>query len=197
MKFVGDLSRPDAKVLEAFGRRSRSILEFGCGGSTQILSQCLAPGARLVSLETDPAWIDRTNRNLDILGVPRGTCELLPYAGWVEALAGRTFDFIFVDGVDEERDAFARTAYPCLDVGGWILYHDTRRRRDLRNLVELIMEHHTEVGEVRINFEHSNLSGFRRKPPEPYENWNETEGRNDWMLGLCEPPPNWPELLPD
>jgi predicted O-methyltransferase YrrM len=197
VKFVGDLSRNDAKVLEAFGRASRSILEFGCGGSTQVLCQAMAPGARMVSLETDPMWVDRTRSNLDILGVPRGAYDLLPYAGWEAALEGRTFDLIFVDGVEEERDAFARAAFPRLEVGGWILYHDTRRRRDLRNLVELIMEHHTMVGEVRINFDQSNLSGFRRKLPERYENWNETEGRTGWKLGACEPPPDWPERLTD
>ena len=195
MKYVGDISCQDAKLLEAFGRKSKSILEFGIGASTQILCQCLAPGARLVSLETDPMWIDRTRRNLDSLGIPAATCELLPYQGWTGPCAGRTFDFIFVDGVDEERDPFARAAYPMLEVGGWILYHDTRRRKDLRNLVELIMEHHTEVGEVRINFQHSNLSGFQRKLPEPYEDWNVAEKREGWMVGWCEPPRNWPSLL--
>jgi predicted O-methyltransferase YrrM len=179
-------------VLEAFGRNAHSILEFGCGGSTQIFCQALAPGARLVSLETDPLWIARTRHNLELLRIPEGTCEFLDYPGWQGKCAGRTFDFIFVDGVDAERDPFARDAFPLLEVGGWILYHDTRRRRDLRNLMELIMEHHTEVGEARINFEQTNLSGFRRKLPEPYEDWNAAEGRDSWEVGWCEPPEDWP-----
>jgi SAM-dependent methyltransferase/precorrin-6B methylase 2 len=195
MKYVGDLSSQDASVLETFGRKSRSILEFGMGASTQVLGQSLAPGARLVSLETDPAWMARTRRNLDILGVPPEACELLPYQGWEESCAGRSFDFIFVDGVGHERDRFARAAFPLLEVGGWILFHDTRRAPDLRNLVELIMAHHTEVGETRINFDHSNLSGFQRKVPEPYQDWNVAEGRNEWMTGWAEPPDNWPDLL--
>lgn len=195
MKFVGDLSSQDAKVLEAFGRASLSILEFGCGGSTQILAQSLQPGARLVSVETDPAWIDRTRRNLQVLELPEDVCRFLPYEDWRQACEDRQFDFVFVDGVDGERAPFARAAFPLLQVGGWILFHDTRRRRDLRNLVELIMEYHTQVGDVRINFDRSNLSGFRRQPPQPYENWNVTEHRSAWMEGIQPPPEDWPRLL--
>lgn len=195
MKYVGDLSTQDAEVLESLGSKSHSILEFGMGASTQVLCQSKAPGSRLVSLETDPMWMNRTRMNLDILGVPAGTYELIPYEGWQEALAGRTFDFIFVDGVEDQRDPFARAAFPLLEVGGWILFHDTRRPRDLRNMVELLMAHHTEVGDVRVRINHSNISGFQKTLPEPYEEWNSVEGRNEWMVGWAEPPKNWPELL--
>lgn len=194
MKYIGDLSHQDARILEFFASRYNRILEFGCGGSTQIMAQALKEGGHITSIDTAPEWIKRTERNLEILKVDPSRYTLVPYEYWRDHCIG-TYDLIFVDGVDSKRMVFGRTAWHLLEVGGTIIYHDTRRIGDLRTAVELMMEHFNEVGDVFINLDGSNLSGFQRKAPEPYRDWNVDEGREPWMSGGVEPPDNWPELL--
>lgn len=57
MKYVGDLSREDASLLERYARGARSVLEFGAGGSTQIIAQALPEGASFLSLDTDARYV--------------------------------------------------------------------------------------------------------------------------------------------
>ncbi len=195
MLFVGDLSIQDAAVLENLGSRATSILEFGVGGSTQILCGAAPHDATLASVDTDPEWIVRTAKNLDLLGLSRDRHCFANYQTWVEELRGRVFDLVFVDGVGQYRVPFARAAWNQLCVGGIILFHDTRRELDLKDVFGFMLERFHEVADPFINTHHSNLSGFRRKAPEPYENWNVTEGKPDWAYGLVPPPDNWPSLL--
>jgi hypothetical protein len=57
-KFVGDLSLQDAELLERYVTRAKAVLEFGVGGSTQIIAQSIPEGAKFASIDTDPSWID-------------------------------------------------------------------------------------------------------------------------------------------
>lgn len=194
MKYIGDISDRDANILAFLASRYSRILEFGCGGSTQVMAQSLSDGAHLVSLDTDQAWLDRTKRNLDILGVDAAKYTLDHYSGWLDRHEG-PFDLVFVDGVDDQRGVFGRAAWHKLAVGGTIVFHDTRRVRDMRTCMELAMEHFNEIGDIFMNMDGSNLSGFQRKPLEPYRDWNVEEGNAPWMSGAAEPPDNWPELI--
>ncbi len=195
MKYIGDLSARDAEILAMAASRAKDILEFGCGGSTQIMAQAMSDGAFLVSLDTSEDWIRRTYMNLVALGVDETSYRLDNYDGWTNRYLP-DFDLIFVDGVDEERGEFAKAAFPLLAVDGAMLFHDTRRLQDLKNVLELVFEHGNEISDVMLNINGSNISVVVKKSLEPYENWNVVEGRADWMAGAVPPPANWPELLP-
>ena len=189
MKYGGDNSKADAALLVKEAAKDSSLLEFGSGASTQVLAQ--ATQGHVLSLDTDQGWLDRTRRNLELLRVPAERYQLRLYATDVEG----PFDLILVDGIDSERAAFSRWAWKLLKVGGLILFHDTRRKADLLMVLDLLLEHRDEVGDVLLNAEGSNLSGFRRKMPEPYVNWNVAEGRAPWQTGAAIPPDNWPDLI--
>ena len=195
MKFIGDLSKYDASVLEKYGKWATTILEFGMGGSTQILAQSLLPGHHLWSMDTDSTWIARTQKNLDTLQVPHDKYTLLEYDLGLDGTNGYMFDLIFDDGVDDERFPFGICTFKKLKLGGWFLMHDTRRRGDMRNFLDLVMAYKDEIGEVKLNMNGSNISGFTRKDVESYYDWNKVEGREPWQYGEAEPPANWPSLL--
>jgi hypothetical protein len=129
------------------------------------------------------------------LGVPDTIYRLDDYAGWQDRYL-TDWGLIFVDGIDSERGVFAKAAFPRLAIGGAMLFHDTRRPQDLKNVLELAMEYGNEISDVMLNVNGSNISVVVKKAFEPYENWNVVEGRSDWMTGAVPPPANWPELLP-
>jgi hypothetical protein len=197
VKFVGDLSKADAKVLVKYGKWAQHILEFGMGGSTQIFAQSMPvdPICKLWSMDTDPQWIARTKLNLDLLGIPEGRYRLMDYDLSLEGCDGNMFDLIFDDGIDMERFNFGLCVFKRLKIGGWFLMHDTRRRGDLRNFLDLVLAYKDEIGQVAINMGGSNISGFQRKVPEPYVNWDKEEGKEPWQYGGEAPPDNWPELV--
>lgn len=189
--FVGDLSRADAELLAELGARANRILEFGAGGSTQILAQVAPPEATILSIETDSEWIKRTRANLHRLGAER--VRFMSFVGWKSApLDDVEFDLVFNDGARELRLAFAREAWPKLAVGGRMLFHDTRRQGDLLNVLEIMNEHFLEISEISLNLRGSNITQLIKKAPAPYQNWNVEEGRKPWEYGIEEPPADWP-----
>jgi hypothetical protein len=192
VKYLGLLSKFDAAVLEKYGKWAGKTLEFGMGGSTMIFAQC---GTELYSLEPDPAWIIRTRSNLEDLGCNPTKYRLMEYSPSLPGCDGQLFDLTFVDGTAEDRFPFALAAFQRLKLGGWILFHDTRCKEDLRNMLDMMLVYQNEIGEVKMNMDHSNISGCCRKAPEPLYNWDEAEGRTRWMAGLEPPPPNWKEML--
>jgi predicted O-methyltransferase YrrM len=185
MKYVGDVSRQDATLLERYARGARSVLEFGAGGSTQIIAQALPKGASFLSLDTDPRWIATTRENLRHLGV-ENRCQLRRYEEWAPDTA--QFDLIFDDGVGNLRRDFALRSFPLLTIGGALLFHDTRRQQDIRNVLALIEIFFEEIEHVHLNERadglSSNITVVRKKSREPYVNWNVAEGRPPWAYGL-------------
>ena len=194
MKYIGDLSSQDAALLERYARSATSVLEFGVGGSTQIIAQALSPQASFTSLDTDPKWIEITQSHLSRLGV-NTRCQMLPYEAWI---ATRTqpplasFDLIFNDGLNTLRRDFAVQSFPLLTVGGVLLFHDTRRSRDVRYVLDVVATFFEEVEHVHLNERFqgasSNITAIRKKPREPYVDWNLAEGRPPWAYGLGEVP---------
>ena len=193
MKYIGDISIADAKVLARLGEACE-VLEFGMGGSTQVLAQ---ESFHVISIETDPLWLARTRTNLDALGVDQAQYDLIPYFKWPEFVRplNKKFDVVFVDGVDEMRLPFAIMAFPFIKEGGIMAFHDTRRQPDMQNFLNTILHFHNEIRDVKLNWLSSNISLFTKKKLEGYVNWNETEKKEPWMAGAEPPPINWPKMV--
>ena len=185
LKFIGDLSKQDAKLVEKYARRASAVLEFGVGGSTQIISQALPQNVLFVSLDTDPAWIALTERNLQRLGV-RSRCLMMHYDQW-EPSPSEQFDLIFNDGAPDLRLEFALRCFSHLRIGGFLLFHDTRGLHHVKNVTRVIEAFHESIGRVTFNEVvdgiASNITVVEKKVKEPYVNWNEAEGRPPWAFG--------------
>lgn len=184
VQFVGDLSIQDAKTLVGLGSKSTHILEFGVGGSTQIFAQCKP--VKLVCVDTDPAWVARTQANLQRISHTDWTApafipyDLFKYEG--------VYDLIFVDGVPEKRLEFAMRAWPILDTGGKMIFHDTRRFEYFREAAWVMQSFFNEVSRVDVNVDGSNLTIIEKGPVRIYENWNLTEGKPLWTYGNSDIP---------
>lgn len=175
VKFIGDLSLQDAEVLYTIGQKSSSILEFGCGGSTQIFSQCNP--TTLYSLETDPLWVDVTSKRLQkVSGSP------VTFIDQINKIPDTMFDLIFVDGVDYLRKQFAIDTWSKLQVGGVMIFHDTRRFQDFQNAAWVAQLYFNEISKIEVNApgsdgKSSNMTILYKKQYEPYVNWNHVEGK--------------------
>jgi hypothetical protein len=188
-KYIGDLSRHDAALLEHYASSAQSVLEFGVGGSTQIIAQSISNEVPFISLDTDPKWIAITQENLRRFGV-EDRCRLIRYEDWFPDACH--FDVIFNDGVASFRRDFALRSFPFLTIGGVLLFHDTRRAQDVQNVLALVEVFFEEIACVRFN-EHidgmsSNITVVQKKIREPYVDWNVIEDRPPWAFGQGDVP---------
>lgn len=175
--YIGDISSADSRILKNLAKQSKNILEFGVGASTQILTKYSI--GSITTLETDPDWIVRTKENLKLLGITKEPV----FEDYYTFLPIDKYDLIFDDGTDEFRLDFAFKTWPHLEIGGYLLFHDTRRGKDVDNIAEFIKKHSPEIEYVFINKDHSNITVIKKKEAEFYENWNEVEGREPWESG--------------
>ena len=190
-KFIGDLSEADAAVLTKYAQAARYILEFGAGGSTQIFVQASHPQARITSVETDPKWITITKQRLRRLSA-RARCEFANYTTWLVKPRPTSCDLVFVDGAWPLRRKFAVAAWPLLRENGVMLFHDTRRAKDVANVAALITHKFEEIGEVllneQVNGATSNITVVKKKRREPYVNWKRSEKKPIWKYGEGDVP---------
>jgi spermidine synthase len=177
-KFVGDLSLQDADVISEYASKSKSILEFGVGGSTQLLAQSNAD--LIISVETSTDWIELTKKRLNQID---NTCpvQIMDYTTKFDT----KFDLIFVDGVDNLRRQFAIETWQYLNTDGVMLFHDTRRRRDFRNAISVAEQYFLEISKISVNVNasdgvSSNITILHKKQHTPYINWNWSEGKPSW-----------------
>jgi len=182
--FIGDLSLQDADVLAAYASHSKSILEFGAGGSTQIFAQCCR--GQVISVETSPEWVDKTITNLNKLDE---RCEVLLVE--YQSEFQDKFDMIFVDGVDHLRSDFAEKTWKNLNVGGVMIFHDTRREHDFRNAMQLVFKHFNEISLIKVNAtasdgKSSNMTVIYKKDHEGYVDWNQSENKPLWAYGVTD-----------
>lgn len=175
--YIGDISKADAQILKDLALISTNILEFGCGASTQVIANYCK--YNFTSVETEKWWIERTQENLDLLGIKKG----VKFEDYYKFVPEGEYDFIFDDGTDEFRLPFAFKTWQHLKIGGYLLFHDTRRGRDVQNISDFIVKHSPEIESVFINKDHSNITVIKKKVAEFYENWNEVEGREPWESG--------------
>ena len=189
-KFVGDISKQDAELLVRYAMSSSRILEFGVGGSTQVIAQSIPPSTTFISIDTSGEWIERTRENLRRLGV-EGRCKMLLYKDW-PATSG-PFDFIFDDGEGSYRREFAMKTFPLLSVGGVMLFHDTRRLDYFQNVLAVMEAFFEEIEHVHLNERSSgvssNITVIRKKKKESYVNWN--IGKDAWQQGHGPVPENF------
>lgn len=181
LKWVGDLSLEDADVLSRYAMQSPHILEFGCGGSTQIFSQCGC--YKIVSVETNTDWVKQTLTNLQKID-KHSPVEFLPYTTHFN----NSFQLIFVDGIDHLRREFAINTWKYLDLGGVMIFHDTRRFQDFQNAAWVSQLYFNEIVKIDVNQpasnnKSSNLTVLHKKQHEPYVNWNFTEDKPQWAYG--------------
>src|SRR6478735_4212785 len=135
MFYVGDLSVQDVTLLCQLCRQANTIIEFGVGASTQVFAQAASPGARIISVETDPNWITRVRAILKIMDLEQ--VEFMDYHR-LKLWEGPRVDLAFDDGVDHLRLDFAQTVWPWLKVGGSLVFHDTRRQHDFETVMEFV-----------------------------------------------------------
>lgn len=184
LKWIGDLSLEDADVLVQYGKLSKNILEFGCGGSTQILAQCGAQN--IISVDTNPDWIAVTAQRLTQLTI-HTPVEFLNYTTEFD----QPFDLIFVDGVWEHRENFATSVWRNLKIGGVMIFHDTRRDFDFANAADVAKKFYNEISHMDINAHaangrSSNMTILHKKAIAPYENWNDLESKPQWSYGTLD-----------
>jgi hypothetical protein len=189
-EFVGDLSLQDADVLAKYARKSKSILEFGVGGSTQIFAQAL-PDC-LLSLETNPEWVSLTQEKLAMIETKTDPifCDSESIGTHIQ---DKVFNLIFVDGVGELRLEFAMQTWNFLAPGGFMIFHDTRQQGDFVNLCNVAATNFTEIKRIDVNEPasngvSSNTSIIHKKVKEEYVNWNYVENKPLWAYG-AEPMP--------
>ena len=182
--FIGDLSLQDADIISEYASQSKHILEFGSGGSTQLLAQWSA--TKIISVETNPHWIQTTKNNL--MNIPFATTvEFLDYTTQFNL----QFDLIFVDGVEHLRREFAIETWKYLNAGGTMLFHDTRRFLDFQNAAWVAQLYHNEISRIYVNATasdgvSSNITVIHKKPYEDYINWNYSENKPLWAYGISD-----------
>lgn len=181
IKFIGDLSLEDADVLVTHAQRSDNVLEFGVGGSTQVMAQCGVKTMRCV--DTDPKWIELTSNRLAQLE----NATPVVFSTYTTDFAEQ-YDLILVDGVDHLRRQFAIDTWQYLRVGGVMLFHDTRRFQDFQNAAWVAQLYFNEISRIDVNAQASNgqtsnITVLHKKTLEPYVNWNYTENKPPWAYG--------------
>lgn len=182
VRFVGDLSLEDASILAEQARKRSNVLEFGSGGSTQIFAQCCS--GLVLSVETDPSWIAKTQDNLSLLGLEQKV-EFAPYDLYPKKL---NYDLVFVDGAPDLRLDFAKDAWEQLEVGGVMIFHDTRRFEYFRMAAWIAQLHFNAIDRIEVNHQNSNMTLIHKIEPRQYVNWNETEGKPAWAYGKADRP---------
>lgn len=188
-KFIGLLSLQDAEVLERYARGAKTILEFGAGGSTHIFAQTVGKDGKVVCFESEAGWIMRTRIYLSKLGVPPAAYALHTLADWPAAQKQmRDVDLIFIDGKWPLRREFATKAWPLLKPGGHMLFHDTRRQKDIDIIADMVTKNFLEIENISANEKHagksSNTTAIRKKAREPEVNWYQLEGKPKWAYGI-------------
>lgn len=184
-KFVGDLSLQDADILAMYSTKYNKILEFGVGGSTQIMSQGMP--STFISVETDQEWVDLTKKRLAKIH-NKTPVNFMSYTEFENTSFTENFNMIFVDGIDALRLDFALRSWKFLETGGVMIFHDTRRENDVRNVTQLINIFALEISSVDINVTasngvSSNMTVVHKKSHEPYVCWPLVENKPEWSYG--------------
>ncbi len=106
--------------------KPKNVLEWGPGLSTRII--VMLPGIQLVSLEHDLNYYTRAAAELK--GFSNIDLQYKPlrqeYINYPSTL-GKTFDLVFIDGLDEWRNDCLKAALSLISPGGVVILHDSER----------------------------------------------------------------------
>ena len=189
IKYIGDISKNDALVLEYFASNAKEILEFGMGASTQVLSNYKE--GNITSIETNSDWIEKTRKNIDLLRID-SQVNMMLYDDFMAQEHTKKYDLIFNDGVDHLRREFGLYAFDkLLKPNGVILFHDQRRTGDVHNMAEVIRIYSAYIEWVQINYKESNITVIKKRSnPDAlfYEDWNVIEEKKGWESGQGDIP---------
>jgi len=191
VRWIGDLSLEDAEVLATYSMKAAQILEFGAGGSTQIFAQCIKQRStsRVISVETDPAWITLTQSRINELKAITPV-QFISYEEIETVTKDLKFDLILVDGIDYLRREFGINSWKLLADDGVMVFHDTRRFPDFQNAAWVAQLYFNEIKQIEVNVaansngKASNITIIHKKLAAPYVNWNYTENKPLWSYGM-------------
>lgn len=173
----GDISRKDAIVLHELCRDA-SVVEFGAGGSTILLSQW---AKNLVTYDTDETWLNRTRRR--VLAI----AEKCPTTFIHEPNIPNDIpecDVLFVDGYGNHRNGWMKHFPRCKvmichdslgDTGGHgpTVYNVMNTLFADMNLVQ-------QLKRAEFHYLDSNMVVvWRREVPISFVNWNSEPNRLD------------------
>ncbi|MCB1052033.1 MAG: glycosyltransferase [Acidobacteria bacterium] len=137
--------------------RPRALLELGSGASTLLFARyAQQAGARLVSLEHDPAYMEKTRSRLrqaglldsvDLLLAPLETGAFGPMYTF---FPHQTFDFVLIDGppMARGREGTYPALRPCITPRGKVWLDDAKRQHE-RNCVQAWSE---RFGDFACNY---------------------------------------------
>lgn len=196
INYIGDISKMDAEVLKEFAEQATNFLEAGSGGSTQVIANYCK--GDVTSVESDPAWIEKTRRNIDLLGINKQVKFIL-YDDFINQEHTQQYDCVFVDLVDGYRKDFGILAFDkLLKPGGIWMMHDQRRTGDIHNMAEVIRWYSAYIDTVLINYRESNITVIhKRDNPNAlfYSDWNLDEKKASWQIGQGDVPEEEKENL--
>lgn len=188
MHFIGDLAAEDVRVLTVLAAEATlAILEFGVGGSTQILSMASQPDLPMLSLDTSQEWIDKTRQVLLRLGYHRRRPVVFRLLSDWDRLG--QFDLVFNDGLRDTRYQFATWAWPRMPTGAKLAWHDCRRPQDRKEIVQFVAAT-PEVSKLELSKDESNLAVITKGPLYSLKNWR--PNHQPWELGLAPLPDRLP-----
>ena len=132
----------------------------------------------MVSVDTNPTWVERTIKNLENLKITKQ----VTFKDFRTFVPDR-YDLMLDDGVGPLRLEFALKNWRYLDVGGFMVFHDTRRLQDMLNVCRIIETFYPQIETVEINKNKSNLTVLKKQEPLYFEDWGVLEGRTQAQLG--------------
>jgi len=197
--YIGDLSRKDAGIIQYYASRSKNILEFGVGGSSQIFAQCCDRDSQIISIDTNRKWIEFTKKILSEIKKYRCIVDIdfMIYNDFIKK-EKKEFDLIFNDGLRRNRLDFVLKTWSNLKSdGGILMLHDTRKENYFKSACKIIETFYNEIDNVQMNVDNSNISIITKKSLQKYEDWNLIEKKEDWMKSakIQERPNNWMSIL--
>ncbi|HYG84516.1 MAG TPA: hypothetical protein VD907_06610 [Verrucomicrobiae bacterium] len=155
------------------------IVEFGSGGSTQILGHYSQ--GHVTSYETNEYWISKTKKHLVSLNIEN---VYIKHFNSINDLSIPEHDLLFIDGFREMRISFANKALETNK--GIIAFHDTRKRMYTEKIVPFVHLYWNKIRRIDVNYRDSNITLLHmREVPLAYEDWNKVEGRTRQQIGIA------------
>ncbi len=193
INFIGDLSKEDARLLKKYVINANNILEFGCGGSTQIISQFCK--TNFTSIDTKKVWIDKTLNNIQLFNIKQ--CVNFKLYNEFNFKKDCQYDLIFNDGAIDKRLEFALNIWDSLIYGGYLLIHDSKTVKVCNILKTILSEKLLEISSIQLNVDNSNISVITKQKRNEYKNWNVIENKPEWLYSPlnADIPDNFIEIM--
>jgi len=174
VEIQGDISRSDVVVLYELCL-GKSVVEFGMGGSTLLISQI---AKEFTSYETDQKWFDKTKGRLDLIDK---SCK--PDLKMIYEVPDTipTCDVLFIDGLGDHRLKWAKFLTSC----DKMLFHDslgdTGTVPTVHHMLSELLLTLDRVGwldTIQFHYKDSNIVVInKRKEFIKFANWNSEPGR--------------------